>query len=832
MMAGWRQGRNGWTRRMGLAAAIAGCLGIAAASAQDVKYFARTKTDANVYVAPVASSISKVAVLPFKAPTDLIGSSVSDIFVTEMLRARRYTLVERGQIDRVLGETEFALSGLSESAAIEAGRMLGADGVILGTVDEYGTVAHRGRAYPVVGASIRLIDCDTGRVMWSVGHARRAESPLDTLSGHARDVVHEMVAAVVQNWKVQRVVSKERDDARGDRDRPDDLVGYAGPAAIPETRPPDPPGGFAVSDFGLREVAIEWDPPADRSLQYRIERADRPEGPFVPIATVAASRGGHADAGSRGEPLQDAATYYYRLVAIDRARLESAPSPAMESMTAPPPAPPVNIQASAPAGRAVRLEWEPPASEGVTAYRIERAGDPEGEFVEVGDVSESPFEEGGTPASPLADSTPYWYRLRSVNRVGSVGEASAPVDITTLPPPEPPAGLEAMSLEVRCVPLTWDVHPAPDIVRYDIYRADSEAAPFSRVGSATGRETTAWLDGGGDPGSLEDDRAYRYFIRAVNSVSAESGDSEIAVAATRPPPPPVEGLSAVTGLPRRVELAWDPSSDEKTVAYEIERAEGDGPFAAIARVDGRDTCRHADTGDETGRFMRSSVHTPLQDGTAYAYRVRAINTAGAPSDWCDPVGAVTKVVPNAPTGLRISQGKARVIGLVWGANREADIAEYVVECSPAPDGGFAEVARIPVGETRGLKQESLSPDLTRYYRVKAVDADGLESDWSDVVAGSTKSFPDAPADLDVEWNADGARLSWTPPPQGDIARYRVLNKRFMGLDELAVTETADCFLPVESLARKLVVMVTAVDRDGLESPFSPPLEIRKPRGAH
>ena len=139
------------------------------------RHFARTKTDANVYVAPIASSISKVAVMPFKAPTELIGSSVSDIFVTEMLRARRYTLVERGQIDRVLGETELALAGLSDSAAIEAGRMLGADGVILGTVDEYGTVAHRGRTYPVVGASIRLIDCDTGRVMWSVGHARRSD---------------------------------------------------------------------------------------------------------------------------------------------------------------------------------------------------------------------------------------------------------------------------------------------------------------------------------------------------------------------------------------------------------------------------------------------------------------------------------------------------------------------------------------------------------------------------------------------------------------------------------------------------------------------------------
>ena len=69
-------------------------------------YFRRTRSDANVYVAPVGSSIEKVAVLPFKAPTELIGSSISDIFVTEMLRAKRYTLVERGQIDRVVSRAE------------------------------------------------------------------------------------------------------------------------------------------------------------------------------------------------------------------------------------------------------------------------------------------------------------------------------------------------------------------------------------------------------------------------------------------------------------------------------------------------------------------------------------------------------------------------------------------------------------------------------------------------------------------------------------------------------------------------------------------------------
>ena len=181
----------------------AGLLGLTlcgCASNPDDHYFRECKVQGNVYVAPGKDSIRKVAVLPFKAPTELIGSSVSDMFVTELLRAGRYELVERGQMANVLGEAELALAGLSASKATEVGQMLGADGVIIGTVDEYGTVAKGGKVCPSVGISIRLIECKSGKIVWSADLAERANPGQTTLAVHARKVVHEMTATLYKKW--------------------------------------------------------------------------------------------------------------------------------------------------------------------------------------------------------------------------------------------------------------------------------------------------------------------------------------------------------------------------------------------------------------------------------------------------------------------------------------------------------------------------------------------------------------------------------------------------------------------------------------------------------
>lgn len=183
-----------------LAVSVISVIGPGCASTGDHAHFMSTPTDANVYVAPGYRNIRKVAIMPFKASTELIGNSVSDMFVTESLRAGRYELVERNQMAHVLGEAELALAGLSQAKAAQLGNMLGADAVIVGTVDEYGTVAQRGKTYPVVGITARMIDCESGKVIWSVDLAERSDSSATPLSQHARAVVHEMMSALYRKW--------------------------------------------------------------------------------------------------------------------------------------------------------------------------------------------------------------------------------------------------------------------------------------------------------------------------------------------------------------------------------------------------------------------------------------------------------------------------------------------------------------------------------------------------------------------------------------------------------------------------------------------------------
>ncbi len=674
-------------------------------------YFGNYKSTANVYVAPVPCEVERVAIMPFKAPTELIGSSVSDLFVTELLRAGRYQLVERSQMRNVLNEAEVALSGISDSRAVELGNLLGADGVVIGTVDEYSATAYRGRSIPVVGVSVRLIDCKTGKVMWSADSAEKAASDAVSLPQHARKVIHGLVAGLYQTWGVQRKVAKS--SGVGAAVRPDApvLVAPVRPAA-----PPAPPAGVRVSDLGLRRAEINWTPAAG-GLEVRIERAENPQGPFTMVGTAGAAKGRFVD--ERG--LQDGTSYYYRLVAQADGGAASSPSPVVETLTA--------------------------------------------------------------------------------------------------PPPEPVRVVKAASGGVRVVALSWAASPEDSVTEYRILRADGEEMLFKEVARVKGRDTTTYVDGGREPGRLADQAAYRYRVAAVNSVGAVGAESDPVNATTRGAPPVIMGLQAGSARPREVPLTWTRSTDEKTAGYEVWRAKDGGAFEKIETIENSETTSHVDRGGERDAADLGR----LEDGTTYAYHVLAFNIGGVRSAPCEPVKAKTKDAPAVPAAVTAAGGEPRQVTLAWPANSEPDIAAYVVEYRPADSTRFrgAQTVAAEAGRTAYTSVRNGLEDGAGYvFRVKAVDADRLESAWSATAEAVTKPLPGAPTELKVAAAAgagEGALLTWTPPAVSDIVRYRVWKKGLLGADLLGETGTPDFQLTAAVLAKKIKVQVSAVDKDGLES---------------
>lgn len=516
-------------RSVGKAASVAAGLMLAfgCASSHRDPYFADVDSRANVYVAPVSSSIYRVAIVPFKAPTELIGSSVSDMFVTEFLRAGRYTLVERSQMGQVLGEAELASTGMSDSQAMELGNMMGADGVILGTVDEYGSATSRGRTYPVVGIAVRLIDCKSGKVMWSADMAARSSTSGQALSAYARKIVHEITAGLYRKWHVQKQGAPRNPATAASQPMP--YARTSTPEPPREDPPPDAPGDFTVSQRGLREVELKWKAPK-RADRYLIERADQRTGPFNVIFKGSLETAVYTDKGDSKSPLKDATPYYYRMAALSYNGKQSPYTPVMESFTA--------------------------------------------------------------------------------------------------PPPSIVSGFRAESGFVRCVPLSWQAAAEESVSEYRIERSDSSEGPFEAIERVKGRDKVSEVDGGREPGKLDDLKTYFYRIIAVNKVGAESEPSAAVSATTRDVPPPVEGFSAESGRPREVRLTWSVSTDEKTEGYLIERADGeDAEFETIETLLGRDTPEYLDRGGE----RKADALGRLADGTEYRYRMRAYNIGGAES---------------------------------------------------------------------------------------------------------------------------------------------------------------------------------------------------------
>jgi len=587
-----------------------------------------------------------------------------------------------------------------------------------------------------------------------------------------------------------------------------------------------PPALVVLKEGGLRKVEMSWPAPNTYVYRYRIERAEAVGGPFAFLANVDPALRRFVDGETQQTHLKEDTTYFYRLIAVKNRRgPRSLPSPVLSSTTAPPPQPVTALTVKATGSRTNTLNWRPAGGVGISSYRIERAvADEPEKFLPVGTTKESTFTDGGTAASSLRDSTPYLYRVVTVNEVGSYSPPSESSTVTTFPPPAAVSNFSAITGSVRCAPLQWNPSPEADVVGYHLYCARAAESEFQKLTEVKGRDSVRYTDGGGNPGTLEDEGLYLYKIRAVNAVGAESPDSEVVRVVTRPVPPEINDVIVASGMPREAVLNWTLSADNTVEGYEIWRTLQDADdWQQIKMIENNKISRYLDRGGEEDLAKLGR----LLDGTGYVYRVISYNTGGVRSSASAPAMAVTKFAPVKPAGLTASSGLAGVVQLSWQPNPEADIKCYEIEVSAKESRGFKTLCTVNAGNAEQMKarEESLNVSVVRYYRIKAVAADRLESAWSEVVSGVTKALPDAPSGLQRSAETNPLTLSWTPPRQQDIDHYNIWSKRLIGWKQIASPKACEYQITADELAQISAVAVSAVDVDGLESGKSETLKL-------
>jgi fibronectin type 3 domain-containing protein len=279
------------------------------------------------------------------------------------------------------------------------------------------------------------------------------------------------------------------------------------------------------------------------------------------------------------------------------------------------------------------------------------------------------------------------------------------------------------------VAVTWD----GSIMR--LYVNGAAAATQTRGGTL--QSTTAPLRiGGNSPyaemfqGRIDEVRIYN---RALTQAEVQSDmNSPITPAGpdTTPPANP-SGLAATAASATQVNLSWTASSDNVAVTgYLLERCQNAGcsSFAQIATPTGTS---YSDTG--------------VSASTSYSYRVRAIDAAGNTSGYSTTAGVTTPILdvtpPSAPSGLNATATSSTQIDLGWASSTDnVGVTGYQIErCQGTGCSNFVLVSTVSV---TSFSSTALTASTSYSYRVRAIDAAGNASAYSNVASATTQAAPD------------------------------------------------------------------------------------------
>jgi fibronectin type 3 domain-containing protein len=311
------------------------------------------------------------------------------------------------------------------------------------------------------------------------------------------------------------------------------------------------------------------------------------------------------------------------------------------------------------------------------------------------------------------------------------------------------------------------------------------------------------------------------YFSATAGISTSSGGAAwwvMQIAAFRASDGP-GAVTAAVASSTEIDLNWiAPSVGAAVSEYLVERCQGAGctNFSQIATAPGT-------TYDDT----------TLSPSTNYSYRVRTTDAAGNMSGYSATVSAKTAAgadtqAPTAPTNLTVGQHLTNEVDVSWMPSTDnVGVTGYLLErCEGANCTTFKQIA-APTGTS--YSDLGLTAATSYSYRVRATDAAGNLSPYSNIVSSTTLSGdttpPSAPSAL--TGTAGGytqINLTWTLSTDNvGVTNYLVERcqgancTNFAQIGTTAATSYSDTGL---SIATTYTYRVRATDAAGNLSDYS------------
>jgi hypothetical protein len=345
----------------------------------------------------------------------------------------------------------------------------------------------------------------------------------------------------------------------------------------------------------------------------------------------------------------------------------------------------------------INLTWTDNATD-ETGFELEMSTDGK-VFVKIAEVAKDSVTARSTG---LKASTAYWYRVRAKNLSGNslysnIATATTKAPVVTIP--KAPSGLTAIAVSGTQINISW-VDNAADETGFELERS-IDGLTFAKV-TDIGPNVEYFQNIG-----LAPTTKYWYRILAKNT-AGKSAYSNLASATTlQVPPVAPDGLTAEAVSSTQINLSWKDKSSNET-RFELERSLNATVFTKISDIP---------------LDMTSYQNTGLTPVTAYYYRIRAVNSAGA-SPYSNVVSATTQniPVPDMPQNLTAVPTAPDLIQLRWAA-LTGNASDVVIERSRDPENDFVHLAKLPANILQYEDRDELEI-ADYYYRIRAVNAGG------------------------------------------------------------------------------------------------------------